>query len=430
MGRLRTLANYIIERERNLEPAVADLDSVAARDPALRDATLVAAIVDAAAGAVSYITCGHPPPLVVTADRTTRILPTTGTGPLGHAGAVVASAAVLQPGDTLVLYTDGLIERSGQSLDDGVGQVAAAMSDIALDQALRMPGATPAERICQLSVEHLTRTGYCDDVTVLALERHPDSPGPLRIEFADVEQGVQARRALRRWLQAHDIDADDVWRLELAAGELITNAIEHARPASERPARIDAILRTDGIAEITVADPGNWRSLERAPATGGRGLAIASELVDRLHIDAAGTSGTRVVIEQRLMRPAVLGHTPPPSGATRPDPPPFTIDIDASHQPSPRVHVSGPIDAISISEFDRALRSTSRGGVLAMEVDLSDVTLLASVAVRSLYDSSTRLADHGQRLTFVAGGGSPAAVVLELVGLPYVSEPTTGASQG
>jgi anti-anti-sigma regulatory factor len=59
--------------------------------------------------------------------------------------------------------------------------------------------------------------------------------------------------------------------------------------------------------------------------------------------------------------------------------------------------------------------------VLPLTVDLSDVTILASAGVRTLYRVAAQLAVHGRQLTLISEHGTPAAAVLDLTGLPRTS---------
>lgn len=95
---------------------------------------------------LSWTNAGHPPPLLVSRDGLTRYL-TDGHGILLGTWTRTLrpdATAVLPPGSTLLLYTDGLIEAAGHSLDEGLGRLrqhAAALAHRPLtsftDQLLR-----------------------------------------------------------------------------------------------------------------------------------------------------------------------------------------------------------------------------------------------------------------------------------------------------
>jgi hypothetical protein len=71
---------------------------------------------------LQYATAGHPPPLVIHTDGTSRFLTRPVGPPLGpiRTASYREIATTLEPGDTLLLYTDGLVERRGESLDTGL----------------------------------------------------------------------------------------------------------------------------------------------------------------------------------------------------------------------------------------------------------------------------------------------------------------------
>jgi serine phosphatase RsbU (regulator of sigma subunit) len=115
-----------------------------------------------------WANAGHPPPLLLRADRTVTLL--GGAGPdlmLGvDPGAERAEASVeLAPGDTVVLYTDGLVERRGRSLDDGSALLCAAVAELS---------GRPPEQLCDEVLERMLRGRPQDDVAVAVVTWRPD----------------------------------------------------------------------------------------------------------------------------------------------------------------------------------------------------------------------------------------------------------------
>ncbi|MEO6124056.1 MAG: PP2C family protein-serine/threonine phosphatase [Ilumatobacteraceae bacterium] len=93
-------------------------------------ATVVCAIFDREDAVVTYARAGHPPPLVVNA---------AGTMWLEHGGAPLAvtnrqirknATVQLSGDDVIILYSDGLIERRGETLDDGFDRLACAATEL------------------------------------------------------------------------------------------------------------------------------------------------------------------------------------------------------------------------------------------------------------------------------------------------------------
>lgn len=96
--------------------------------------TAVKAVIDTRRRQITYSSAGHPPPLLLHADGTCAVLDQATDPPLGarpeHATRPQAALSYA-PGDTLVLYTDGLIERRGEDIDAGLHRLAEALADYA-----------------------------------------------------------------------------------------------------------------------------------------------------------------------------------------------------------------------------------------------------------------------------------------------------------
>ncbi len=91
--------------------------------------TLIYAIIDPAAATLTWANAGHLPPLVREPSGEVRYLE-TGSFPMGIEDVPYESMTEqLAPGSSLVLYTDGLIERRGESLDAGLDRLAEAVAD-------------------------------------------------------------------------------------------------------------------------------------------------------------------------------------------------------------------------------------------------------------------------------------------------------------
>lgn len=127
-------------------------------------ATVIFVLFDTATQAITYSNAGHPPPLVVGADGTVRLL-SAGASPFVGADSPRADCTEsLCAGDALLLYTDGLIEQRGRPLDEGLHLLMEA-------PALWSGG--PAE-LCDLVVDRMLGDGGSDDdVAVLAFKPTP-----------------------------------------------------------------------------------------------------------------------------------------------------------------------------------------------------------------------------------------------------------------
>ena len=434
MGQLRAVLNELLIAEPDLTKVLERADAFAARTPALRAVTLALAVLDPGEGTLRYTTCGHPPPLIVAADGSrSEFLDGTGTGPLGTGPAPVLATTVLHPGELVLLYSDGLIDRPSRTISEGMAELAAVAADAVANRALPAGAApTPAERVCQLTVELLTRTGYADDVTTLAAQRLAEPVPVLRLDLPNrLDSVTAARRGLGEWLDRIDAAPDDKDALQLAVGEAVTNAVEHAYlPGRPGPVEVRAALCDDGYLECQITDHGVWKPPDPAVAHRGHGLMVAGHLVDNMVVDhpprppraagvPSGATGTVVTLRYRLRRPAILASDASRHAARYAAEPPFAVDLGGDGGAA-HAGVCGPVDITCADRLARQLLSASRGGTLPLTVDLTGVTHLASAGVRALYQVRERLAAHQQDLTLVAAPGSSAGIVLELVRLPHV----------
>lgn len=125
-------------------------------------ATMVYLIYEPESGALSLTAAGHPYPLLVTADDRRVFLEGGRTLPLGAAepSGREVETVTLAPGSTLVLYTDGLIERRSSPLDAGFKTLA----------SLVRPGLSDPEQTCDALVAGLLgEERPADDVAILVL---------------------------------------------------------------------------------------------------------------------------------------------------------------------------------------------------------------------------------------------------------------------
>jgi serine phosphatase RsbU (regulator of sigma subunit) len=129
MGQLRTsLRTLLVDTCSAHEAVQALLDFVQWTLPG-QVATLTVAILDPVTGVVENVSLGHPPLLVVEADGSARWTPKAGAPPLGLAKVAPPVRRVEVPaGGTLVLYSDGLVERRDESIVDGLERLAASFA--------------------------------------------------------------------------------------------------------------------------------------------------------------------------------------------------------------------------------------------------------------------------------------------------------------
>ncbi|MFG2359540.1 SpoIIE family protein phosphatase [Streptomyces sp. NPDC048521] len=129
MAQLRFTAKGMVSTGSSLTGALARLNQLLlhSRD-SQTTATMVLARYDPDEHVLAWAQAGHPPPLLVRRGEV-RFLDRPGGMLLGASGAPVYESAELhlEPGDRLLLYTDGLIERPGEGLDAGLARLAEAV---------------------------------------------------------------------------------------------------------------------------------------------------------------------------------------------------------------------------------------------------------------------------------------------------------------
>jgi serine phosphatase RsbU (regulator of sigma subunit)/anti-sigma regulatory factor (Ser/Thr protein kinase) len=291
MGQVRSACRALLFDNPSPAAALAGLDRFAARLPGAPSTTAVCAVLDTATGELVYSSAGHPPPILVDADGTTRMLEDGHTIALGvRRNWPRPEARVTIPArGTLLLYTDGLVERRGRGLEVGLERLATAVQHgraAALDELADevMFGFAPSG-------------GYQDDV-VLLLYRHP---GPLKLDFpAHVNQLATTRTALRNWLDQVQLTPDQSMDLLVAAGEAVANAIEHGhRQTPDGTITLNATALVDRV-QLTVIDTGTWKtSRPGESAHRGRGIALMRALMHDVTIDTDNT-GTTVQLSARI----------------------------------------------------------------------------------------------------------------------------------
>ncbi|RUP05316.1 MAG: hypothetical protein EKK34_09865 [Mycobacterium sp.] len=428
MGQLRAALELAVTTAADLGSAIAQVDAFAAQKRPLRAATVAIVVIDPRTADMEFCLCGHPPPVVVGADGNTRFLHQSGSAPLGvgHHHAVIRRS--LKAGDVVLLYSDGLIERPGRTMADGYAEVAQVAADAVANRVLPTGAAvSPAARACQLTVELLTRTGYDDDVTTLAAQLVAAPPPELAVSTIADDHGItEAVDGIRTWLAALDISDEATLAIELAVNEAVANVAVHAYPdCAPGPLRISGVLRSGGVAEVCVGDDGQWRTPGIADIGRGRGLAMMERLLDEVTIKHDGAprpagKGTVLTLRHKVSRPALVASR---SFGSSPSPAPPTYRAERNDEPGKAtLTVTGAVDALTADRFNADLADAAQGGTVGLTVLLDQVTMLTSRGVRALFMTREQLAAHQRPFTLVAASGTPAAVVLDLVGLERTTE--------
>ncbi|GGJ87214.1 hypothetical protein GCM10010123_15990 [Pilimelia anulata] len=418
MGQLRAVLRERLLSGSDIPEALAAADRYARTVGGAGAATVCAAVLYPGTGELRYCTAGHPPPLVLAVGEHPRFLAPTGGQPLATGAGYPVGTAQLAVGDLLLLFTDGLVERPGRAVAASNVQLGAVVADAVRRPPLSEADTRLPDRVCRLTLEMMTWTGYADDITLLAVQR-TTAPAPLSLHLpAEPAAARTVAAELDAWLGGVGAGDHDRLALRHAVGELCANVIEHAYPpASRGELRVTAALNAAGEALVTVADRGQWRS-PAVPAPGrGHGLALAADFVEELTADHDGV-GTTVTLRRRLRRPAPLRADGTASSAQLGHPATQPAELVLIDGPTPCLRVRGTLDLVAAGRLDTQLTLAVRGGTRSVTVDLTAVDHLSSAAVQVLHRLSAECRRHRRGLALVAPPGTPAHHVLVLVGLP------------
>lgn len=278
----------------------------------LRFATCLYVEVDPATGVLEIARAGHPDPAIRMADGTVLTRPTSGGLPLGidPDADYPTTLLALEPGDTMLLCTDGLIETGGHDLDTGWQRIRTTLEehrgDIK-DDGLEELADALVQAVHGPSSHHTTgplADRREDDIALLLLSRPgehvtdgtlPSAPRPavrrtmLTIAQAESERVAVARQQLRE--QLHDWPCpDQVDSAVLLISEASTNVLVH----TDADALVVAEVTGDPGARrirVEVTDVSDDLPHKRRPgelASSGRGLLLIEMLSDAWGVDPRG----------------------------------------------------------------------------------------------------------------------------------------------
>jgi anti-sigma regulatory factor (Ser/Thr protein kinase) len=253
-------------------------------------ATVIYLIFDLDTGVVTFANAGHPPPLLIGEDGARRYLEDSLAPPLGatpSASLFVDATAVIPPGSTLLLFTDGLIERRGVPLLHSLARLKDEVSTTGED----------LDVLCDHILSSLVEGEVGDDIALVALRpvRFGDTPVHFRVP-AEPRSLAPIRHTLRRWLRELDADRQEAYEILVASGEACANAVQHPYGLRDGFLEMDVGL-VDGQVEIVVQDSGSWRS--SSPPGGGHGLSLMRALMDTVEV-TSGPEGTQVRMRRRI----------------------------------------------------------------------------------------------------------------------------------
>jgi PAS domain S-box-containing protein len=255
-------------------------------------ATLLYMVLSPDDSEVRFANAGHMPALALELGDA-RFIDVDPGPPLGVGadGEYVERVETVQPGTTLLVFTDGLVEQPGVAPDVTLARLARnALSN----------GTDDPDGLCDHLVKAQLGAGQPrDDVAFVAIHTVPLSGERLALRLpAEPKALSSVRRALMRWLEQAGATHEEAQAVQLACHEACTNAIEHGYRFGEATFEVRGELR-DGELTLSVIDSGGWRGA--GDADRGRGFALMEGLMDGVEVNP-GREGTTVVMTRRLAR--------------------------------------------------------------------------------------------------------------------------------
>jgi anti-sigma regulatory factor (Ser/Thr protein kinase) len=289
MAEIRTAVRAYLVEGHDLAAVMSLLNQLLVSMGRNRSATVAIFALDLESEELSAVSAGHLPALLLAPGEESRFVAGAQAPPLGVRPGQGYSVQELRfpAGGVLLLYTDGLVERRGESIDLGFRRLASAAN-----AAASANGLTFADHVYAGLVQHVALE---DDVALLAIESVAlGSHLELTLEAAPSVL-VGLRRTLGRWLLRHGVQSETRFDVTVAVSEAAGNAIEHAYGLRDAVFTVECDCSQEEV-RVTVRDTGRWRESTRSDR--GRGLMIMRELMDSTEV-RHGESGTAVTLVKR-----------------------------------------------------------------------------------------------------------------------------------
>ncbi|MFD5827425.1 SpoIIE family protein phosphatase [Lentzea sp. NPDC060358] len=406
MGQLRSaLTGYLLDGHSPAE-SLRRLDVFALRVNGAVGSTCACIVFDPALGELCWASAGHPSPVVVDAAGARPLTEKIGAV-LGASGSATPPqhSTHLPPGASVVLYTDGLVERRGEVLDEGVHRLVEAVRT-----ASRLAPPLMVQRIVD---RVLSDEGRADDVA-LVVARHLPAALHRRLP-AEPHELSALRHTATTWADDAGLSDDAVYDLELALGEAAANVVDHAYPTGG--GTFDTTLEWTGRGvRVTVADQGRWRPAPADKGDRGRGLAMIKALSDSADLDATA-EGTTIRFHVPYASDASETTAPRPHVAE-----PVAGLADGGDEDVQIVFLSGELDIATVEDVRAALLGrVDVADPRPVEVDLTGLEYLSSSGIALLLQALGRAEERGRVMSVVASGGSAPARILDLSGLAHTT---------
>jgi anti-sigma regulatory factor (Ser/Thr protein kinase) len=232
-------------------------------------ATIACAVSAPPYNSFSVALAGHPPPVIVEPGRPAAFAELRPSPPIGtNIGIRRRSETIaLVPGSVIAFYTDGLVERRDEPLDDG------------LERLRRAVATGPPDHVAGSIMRHAVGNRVtADDIALVVISRTDTTTTSTDLRY-DPSSAAFARRHVETFVAAHHLE-HLTHALATIATELVTNAVLHGAP----PIGLELRRDQDSVTiEVSDGDPTviNVRALRpHSGPSGGRGLYLVAELAD------------------------------------------------------------------------------------------------------------------------------------------------------
>jgi GAF domain-containing protein/anti-sigma regulatory factor (Ser/Thr protein kinase)/PAS domain-containing protein len=252
-------------------------------------ATVQYMVIDFERGTCRYASAGHPPALHLRPGWPAVFLEGGRSTPIGIGLDTRARQASvdLQPGDVVLLYTDGLVESRTMAITEGMDRLCTAVET----------GPELLEELLDHVGEQLAVDTRQDDVAMVAIRWLPAPSLTLRL-VSDPSSLAEVRRELRAWLDGGGVEPDEANDILVACSEACANAIVHAAHPTSPDFEVTG-TRVNGEISVVVRDSGRWREPDPARDSGGFGLKLMEALMDDVQVSTRD-AGTEVRLRRRL----------------------------------------------------------------------------------------------------------------------------------
>lgn len=295
MGRVRTAFAALALHDPEPADLLASVEQFARGPDGAEFVTVFYAMVDLPTGNVTYSSAGHPPALLVRLNGETVWLDQGRTGPLYVGSSEPRHQATVEcsGGGTLVLFSDGLVERRGEEIEVGLQRLADLVPGL-----IELPAGEICDGLAKGLGVDVTRD---DDVVILVAKLEAASEPIFSRRFpAQPDQLVKIRQAVREWSQQCDLPDELHDDLLILVGEASSNVVRHAYGDGHRGDVGVTVRLGDWNVEVEVRDWGEWTD-SSAQSGPGLGLGIMRKLApDLSHESLPG--GTRVSFSLPMRR--------------------------------------------------------------------------------------------------------------------------------